>query len=137
LSKTKESIQGSNPKETNKAFMDLKVKLEEAKNIEEALREQLEEKERTQVELENEIMSVKRKPQREDVKQTFDKSIEILNQIISSQRPVYDKSGLGYKQNSPEMGSSSKITKNNKRSYAEIVRESAKKKGSEPLKEDM
>ena len=30
LSKTKENIQGSNPKETKKVFMDLKVKWEEA-----------------------------------------------------------------------------------------------------------
>ena len=34
------------------------------------------------------------------------------------------------------MGSSSKVIENDKRSYVEIVRESAKKKGSEPLKED-
>ena len=38
--------------------MDLKVKLEEAKMIEEALREQLEEKE---IELEKEIVSLRRK----------------------------------------------------------------------------
>ena len=59
--------------------MDLKVKLEEAKMIEESLREQLEEKERIQVELENEIMSLRRKLQRENVKQNFDKSTKILN----------------------------------------------------------
>ena len=35
------------------------------------------------------------------------------------------------------MGSSSKITENDKRSYAEIVRDFAKKKVCEPLKEDM
>ena len=34
------------------------------------------------------------------------------------------------------MGSSSKIKTNDKRSYADIVRESTKKQGSEPLKED-
>ena len=33
LSKTKESIQGSNLEETKKVFMDLKVKLEESKMI--------------------------------------------------------------------------------------------------------
>ena len=41
--------------------MDLKVKLEEVKMIEETLREQLEEKERIQVELENKIVSLRRK----------------------------------------------------------------------------
>ena len=35
------------------------------------------------------------------------------------------------------MGSRSKITKNDKRCYADIIRESAKKKVCEPLKEDM
>ena len=35
------------------------------------------------------------------------------------------------------MGSSSKITENDKRSYVEIVKECAKKKVCEPLKEDM
>ena len=50
---------------------------------------------------------------------------------------MYDKSGLGYNQNNLEMGSSSKIIENDNRSHAEIVKESGKKKGSEPLKEDM
>ena len=68
LRKNKESIQGSNPEETKKVFMDLKVKLEESKKIEETLREQLEEKERIQVELENEIVSLRRKLQRKDAK---------------------------------------------------------------------
>ena len=54
--------------------MDLKVKLEEAKMIEETLRKQLEEKERIQVELENEIVSLRRKLQSKDIKKNFDKS---------------------------------------------------------------
>ena len=41
--------------------MDLNVNLEEAKIIEESLREQLEEKQGMQVELENEIVSLRRK----------------------------------------------------------------------------
>ena len=57
LSKMKESIQDTiNPEETKKVFIYLKVKLEEAKMIEETLRKPLEEKERIQVELENEIV---------------------------------------------------------------------------------
>ena len=65
IKSTKDS---TNSEETRKAFMDLKVKLEETKMIEESLREQLEEKERIQVELENEIVSLRRKLQRENVK---------------------------------------------------------------------
>ena len=72
--------------------MDLKVKQEEVKRIKEALRTKIEEKERIQVELKNEIVSLKRKLQDKDIKQNFDKGIKILDQIISSQRPIYDKS---------------------------------------------
>ena len=62
LSKTKESTQDSTiSKEIKKAFLDLKVKLEEAKRIEESLRKQIEEKEGIQVELEKEIVSLRRK----------------------------------------------------------------------------
>ena len=107
----KESIQDSiNPEETKKVFIDLKVKLEIAKMIEETLKKQLEEKEMIWVELENEIVSLRGKLQRKNTKQNFGKSTKILYQIISSQRSVYDKSGLGYNQNNDEMGSSSKIT---------------------------
>ena len=50
LSKIKESTQDSTiSEEIKKAFMDLKVKLEEAKMIEESLRKQLEQKEGIQM----------------------------------------------------------------------------------------
>ena len=86
--------------------MDLKIKLEEAKMIEESLRKQLKEKEGIQIELEKEIVSLRRKLQKESIKQKFDKSTEILDQIINNQRPIHDKSGLGYNQRNLEMGSS-------------------------------
>ena len=76
--------------------MDLRAKLEEAKVTKESLREQLEEKEETQEELERNILSLIRNLDKENIKQKYDKSIEIPNQIINSQRPIYDKSGLGY-----------------------------------------
>ena len=111
LSKMKESIQDSiNPEDTKKVFIDLKVKLEESKMIEETLRKQLKEKEKIQVELENEIVSLREKLQSKDIKQNFDNNTKILDQIISSQRSVYDKSGMGYNQKYTKMGSSSKIT---------------------------
>ena len=51
-SKIKESTQDSTiSEEIKKAFLDLKVKLEEAKMIEESLRKHIEEKEDIQVEL--------------------------------------------------------------------------------------
>lgn len=42
--------------------------------IEESLRKQLEEKEEIQVELEKEIMVLRRKSQKENIKHNFDKS---------------------------------------------------------------
>ena len=79
----KESIQDSiNPEETNKVFIDLKVKLEEAKMIEETLRKQLEEKERIQVELENEIVSLRGNLQSKDIKQNFDKSTKYWIRLL-------------------------------------------------------
>jgi hypothetical protein len=58
--------------------------LEEAKVIEESLRKQLEENEEIQEELEKEIVILRRKIQKETIKQNFNKRIEILNQIIDS-----------------------------------------------------
>ena len=63
--------------------------------------------------MENEIVSLRGKLQSKDIKQNFDNSTKILDQIISSQRLVYDKSGLGYNRNNTKMGSSSTMTKNN------------------------
>ena len=61
LGQVKESTQDiTTPGEMRKAFMDLRTKLEEAKVIEESLREQLEEKEETQEELGREIVSLRR-----------------------------------------------------------------------------
>ena len=97
LSKIKESTQDTTfSEEIKKAFMDLKVKLEEAKMIEESLRKQLEEKEGIQIELEKEIVLLRRKFQKENIKHNFDKRTKILNQIINNQRPIHDKSRLGY-----------------------------------------
>ena len=105
--------------------------MEEAKVIEESLRKQLEEKEEIQEELEKEIVVLRRKLQKENIKQNFNKSIEILNQIIDSQRPIHDKTRLGYNQNNDELGSSSKTKKDDKKSYVDTVRENC-----EPLKEN-
>ena len=64
----KENIQDSiNLEETNKVFIDLKVKLEESKMIEETLRKQLEENERIHVELENEVVSLRATKQEHQV----------------------------------------------------------------------
>ena len=55
-----------------------------------------------------------------------------MNQIIDSRRPIHDKTRLGYNQKDDELGSSSKIRKDDKKSYVDIVRENC-----EPLKENL
>ena len=95
--------------------------------IEETLRKQLEEKERIQVELENEIVSFRAKLQSKDIKKNFDNRTKILYQIISIQRSVCDKSRLGYNQNNTKQGSSSMVIEYEKRSYVDNIREYVKK----------
>ena len=80
-------------------------------------------------------MVLKRKLQKETIKQNFDKSTKILNEIIDSQRPIHDKTGLGYNQKLDELGSSSKIGKGDKRSYVDIARENCEPSKENPQKE--
>ena len=82
--------------------------------------------------MEKEIVVLRRKLQKENIKQKFNKSTKILNQIIDSQRPIHDKTRLGYNQKDDELGSRSKIGKGGKRSYVDIARENW-----EPLKENL
>ena len=55
-----------------------------------------------------------------------------MNQIIDSQRPIHDKTGLGYNKKNDELGSSSKIGKGDKRSYVDIAKDNC-----EPSKENL
>ena len=73
--------------------------------------------------MEKEIVALIRTLQKENTKQNFNRSIEILNHIIDSQRPINDKTRLGYNQRNDELGSSSKTTKNDKKTYMDIVKE--------------
>lgn len=105
--------------------------------IEESLRKQLEEKGEIQPELEKEIMVLRRKLQKENTKQSFNKkSTEILNQIIDSQRTIHDKTGLGYNQRNHELGSSSKTMKDDKKSYMDIVKEKLQEARTSKLEEN-
>jgi hypothetical protein len=82
----------------------LKVQIEEDKRIDEALKEQLEGRDRIIENLEVEIVTLRKDLQ----KKIMQNNSKFLNDIISSQRPNHDKSGLGY--NQTENGSSSKTT---------------------------
>ena len=96
----------------------LKVQIEEDKIIEEALKEQIEGKEKIIGNLEVEIVTLRKDIQ----KKNMQNSSKVLDDIISSQKYYLDKSGLGY--NQTEKGSSSKTTNQETylRSCVETVR---------------
>lgn len=142
LIRIREDIQDSTiSKEVKQAYLDLKVQLEEAKVIEDSLRKQLEEKGEMQAELEKEIVVLRRKLQKVTIKQIFDKSTKFLNQIIDSHRPIHDKIGLGYNKKLDELGSSSKIGKDDKeamwtlpRKIVNLQRRTYKRQGQANMK---
>jgi hypothetical protein len=82
----------------------LKVQIEDDKIIEEALKEQLEEKDNIIGNLEVEVVTLRKDIQ----KKHMQNSSKVLDDIISSQKSHPDKSELGY--NQTEKGSSSKTT---------------------------
>jgi chromosome segregation ATPase len=90
--------------ELEQIIMELKVQIEEHKRIKEELKEQLEERDRIIGNLEAEIVTLRKDLQ----KKNMQNNSKVLDDIISSQRPNHDKSGLGY--NQTEKGSSSKST---------------------------
>jgi hypothetical protein len=100
----------------------LKVQIEEDKRIEEALKEQLEEKDKIIGNLEVEIFTLRKDLQ----KKNMQNSSKVLDNIISSQKFHHDKSGLGY--NQTKKGSSSKTTKQETypKSYVETIKRDRK-----------
>jgi hypothetical protein len=83
--------------EISKSFetiVHLKTQIEEAKRIEELLKNQINEKEESCCKLEDEIVDLRKKVEKSN---KFLNSSRILDEILESQRSPYDKSGLGYK----------------------------------------
>jgi hypothetical protein len=72
----------------------LKTQIEEAKRIEELLKNQIKEKEESCCKLEDEIVDLRKKVEKSN---KFLNSSLILDEILESQRSPYDKLGLGYK----------------------------------------
>jgi hypothetical protein len=109
-------------RELEQMITKLKVQIEEDKRIEEALKEQLEEKDKIIGNLEAEVVTLRNDIQ----KKNMQNSSKVLDDIISSQKSHLDKSGLGY--NQTEKGSSSKTTEQetNPKSYAETIKEDRK-----------
>jgi hypothetical protein len=83
--------------EISKSFeiiVHLKTQIEEAKRVEELLKNQINEKEESCHKLEAEVVDLRKKVEKSN---KFLNSSQILNEILESQRSPNDKSGLGYK----------------------------------------
>jgi hypothetical protein len=104
--------------ELEQMITNLKVQIEEDKIIEEALKEQLEEKDKIIGNLEAEIVTLRKDLQ----KKNMQNNSKVLDDIINSKKSHHDKSGLGY--NQTEKGSSSKTTEQETypKSYAETIK---------------
>jgi hypothetical protein len=90
--------------ELEQMIKNLKVQIKEDKRIEEALKEQLDGRDKIIENLEADIVTLRKDIQ----KKNMQNNSKFLNDIISSQRPNHDKSRLGYDQ--IEKGSISKTT---------------------------
>jgi predicted acetyltransferase len=125
LSKLKEDFQ--NPSKhfegAKQAIIDLRIQLVESKVIEETLKIQLEEKNKTKDNMEAKIVSLRKELQKKDIQLDFGNSIKILDEIICNKNPFYDKSRLGYKKNNIDEGSSSMMIGNEavQISYADTI----------------
>jgi hypothetical protein len=109
-------------RELEQMITKLKVQIKEDKIIEEALKEQLEEKNKIIGNLEAEAVTLRKDIQ----KKNMQNSSKVLDDIISRKKSHFDKSGLGY--NQTEKGSSSKTTEKetNQKSYVEKIKEDGK-----------
>ena len=74
----------------------MKFQLEEAKRIEEVLKDQLDEKEDQCQKLEMEVVCLKKTSEKSNACVKFRNNSIILDEILDRQRSPFDKSGLGY-----------------------------------------
>jgi hypothetical protein len=141
LSKMKEGFQNprKNSEEVKHIIVDLRIQFKEGKVIEETLKRQLEEKKKIIETLEVEIGSLRKELHKMDIQLNFGNNTKILDEIICNQKPFYDDSGLGYKQNNIYEGSSSMMKGNEaeQRNYVDIIKGSIKKEERKPLKKDI
>jgi hypothetical protein len=129
--------------EIKKTIIILKTQLEEEKRVEEVVRSQLKEKKKNCENLEVEIVSLRNELEktidRLNTSLKFGKSTEILDNILSFQRSLFIKTGLGYdnKQNTIEGDASIKVTnpskkenEENPKSYDNILKGSTNNEGN-------
>ena len=85
-----------NNKQSNQIISDLNTQLQEAKKIEGDLDLQLKKRIQESKRLEEEIMHLRKKLDEKSVQSKFENNSRTLDDILSSQIPSSDKSGLGY-----------------------------------------
>ena len=92
------------------SILDLRWQIKESKKIEEALLIQVTEKNASYCKLEEEVVSLKMKLEEANKNvnkySKFEKSFEILDQMIMQQRDSKEKSGLGYVSEQPSTSKS-------------------------------
>jgi hypothetical protein len=88
-------------------LVDLKLKIEEARMIEEALNNIIVEKDKENEGLKLEVVLLRKKVQENNINDTS----QVLDQNICSQRSTYDKTGIGYKYEVTNASSSSSFEK--------------------------
>jgi hypothetical protein len=96
----------------------LKVQIEEDKRIEEALKEEIEEKDKIIGNLEAEIVTLRKYIQ----KKNMQNSSKVLDGIINSKKSHLDKSRLGYNQTENVSISKTIDQETNPKSYAETIK---------------
>jgi hypothetical protein len=84
------------------------------------LNKELSEKQQMCKVLENEIVQLKGKLEKEDIKSKFENKSKILNKILSSQRSSNDRIGLGYDHSTKQ--------ENDKISYADVLKKPINRK---------
>ena len=76
--------------------MDLKTQLKKDKRLEEVVKHQLDEKEKTYKKLEMEVVGLIKTSEKSNACVKFRNNSIILDEILDCQRSPFDKSGLGY-----------------------------------------
>ena len=89
--------------ETKATNIRLNTQVEEVRRIEEVLKDQLDEKDRTCQKLEMEVVDLKKKDEKNDVHAKFKNSSTILGEILDCQISPFDKIGLGYNKETKEV----------------------------------
>ncbi|KAH9301831.1 hypothetical protein KI387_013414 [Taxus chinensis] len=121
------------PKLLGLAFSAVKEQTE-AKRIEEDLRSQLKTKEEDCEKCGYEIVALRKDLEKANAKLTnnlrFEKSTEVLDEILGLQRSLFNKSGLGYREELEKASKSTKLPKKTSakkaKSYAKILKEPTK-----------